>query len=77
MEVFDIETLTIGHKTLPYAIGYSHGGSIVYQKVNLSVDFLTQIILENFESKQYYAHNLLFDFLQFLPGLLKFNIKFT
>jgi len=37
---------------------------------------LTQIILINFESKQYYAHNLLFDFSQFLPGLLKFNIKF-
>lgn len=79
MEFFDIETIETGNKKIrPYALCFSDKSEIKYLRINgQSNETLAELVLLNFKNNtHYYAHNLLFDFLQILPGLINLKIKF-
>lgn len=70
-EVFDIETINKGGVLKPYAIAWSEGSKIHYEKVQNS-DALAKLILKRFRHDSiYYAHNLMFDMSFVLASFLK------
>lgn len=70
-EVFDIETINKDGVLKPYAIAWSEGSKIHYEKVQNS-DALAKLILKRFRHDSiYYAHNLMFDMSFVLASFLK------
>ena len=79
IEVFDFETINKAGVTRPLSLAFSNGNKWEYAEIlDQTYENAALVVVNNFKNGcYYYAHNLIFDFLQLLPGLLSLNVRFT
>jgi len=77
VEFFDIESINVSGKTLPYCISYTEKGVISFNKFQACTKTEAALfIINNFNSKGvYYSHNLAFDFFLIIEGLKSVKAK--
>ena len=77
IEFFDIESINVSGKTLPYCISYTEKGVISFNKFQACTKTEAALfIINNFNSKGiYYSHNLAFDFFLIIEGLKSIKAK--